>query len=388
VISLKADKIKKKHNLEKLLTLDPGSLEYMTLRSELKKHLTDPGMFEKSNLVNDELKDEARIIMDAFEAITNGMQNPDVFSYVEEISKDSLLYLWKELIYAIKAFYEKNYEEMQSRLRNIDSDSPLSMFTPILSHLSGKSAEISSNKKQKAFIENIIKDRSFIRSVITQIIESLEYDMEDLFLETSILMMHDLNKNYKEAARKFAIWTLETASKYKYSPTTLVSTCKKLFGNKEAYRITAIAMSKEEIDISLLFWLQSLLSGLKSRNSKIHEVGAYLTVISRIAGKVENNSDSFYLESLSGLISTIKFELITMFPDKTENNNQQIPWLSDNPFEELIYLSTKYSSLEENFIRFEAVKTRSLPKVEIVKTAYAGRIKRKKSVPVQLNLFD
>ena len=59
------NKTKKDLNLEKLLTLDPGSLEYMTLRNELKKHLTDPGMFEKSNLVNDELKDEARIIMRA-----------------------------------------------------------------------------------------------------------------------------------------------------------------------------------------------------------------------------------------------------------------------------------------------------------------------------------
>jgi len=212
--------------------------------------------------------------------------------------------------------------------------------------------------------------------------------MEDLFLETSILMMHDLNNNYKEAARKFAIWTLETASKYKYSPSTLISTCKKLFGNTEAYRITAIAMSKEEIDISLLFWLQSLFSGLKSRNFKIHEAGAYLTVISRIAGMVENSSDSFYLESLSGLISTIKFELITIFPGKSENNNQKTPWFSDNPFEELIYLSTIYSSLEENFIRFEAVKTMSLPKVEIVRAAFAGHIKREKSVPVQLSLFD
>jgi len=382
------NKTKNGQNLEKLLTLAPGSLEYTTLRSELKKHLIDPGMFEKSNLANDELKNEARFIMDAFEAITNGMQNPDVFSFVEAISKDSILYFWKELIFAIKAFYERNYEEMHFRLLSIDSESPLSMFRPILSHLSGKSAEIISNKKQKAFIENIIKDRSFIRSVIAQITESLEYDMEDLFLETSILMIHDLNRNYKEAARKFAIWTLETASTYKYSPTSIVSSCKKLFGNTEAYKITAIAMSKEEIDISLLFWLQSLLSGLKSMNFEIHEAGAYLTVISRIAGKVENSSDNFYLESLSGLIATIKFELITRFPGKLENNNQQIKQFSDNPFEELIYLSAVYSSLEENDIRLKAVKAKSLPVVEIVKTNFAGNVKSNKSVPVQLSLFD
>ncbi len=382
------NKTKNGRTLEKLLTLEPGSLEYITLRSELKKHLTDPGILERFSLVDDELKEEARIILDAFEAITNGMQNPDVFTSVESISKDSLLYLWKELIYAIKAFYEKNYEEMQSRLRKIDPDSPLSIFTPILLHLSGKSNEIISNKKQEAFIDIILRDRSFIRSVIVQITESLEYDMEDLFLETSILMMNDLNNNYKEVAEKFAIWTLETASKYKYSPTMLISNCKKLFGNTEAYRITAIAMSKEEIDISLLFWLQSLLSGLKSRNFEIHEAGAYLTVISRIAGKVENSSDNFYLESLSGLIATIKFELSTIFPGKSECIKRQIPPGLDNPFEELIYLSTEYSSLEENFTRLEAVKSRSLPKVEIVKTASADNVKSKNRVPVQLSLFD
>ncbi len=311
-------------NLEKLLTLNPGSLEYIALRTELKRHLTDPGLLEKSDLASDELKNEARIIMDAFEAITNGMQNPDVFSSVEAISRDSLFSLWKELIYAIKAFYNKDYKEMQSRLRKIDKDSPLSMFIPVLMHLSGQTNEQSVNKKQKTFIETIIKDRSFIRSVIAQITESLEYDMEDLFLETSILMIHDLNSNYKQAARKFAIWSLKTASKYKYSPTLLVSTCKKLFGNTEAYMYTAIAMSTEETDISLLFWIQSLLSGLKTGSLNEYETGAYFTLISRLADKVKYSTDDFYLESLRGLISTVKYELVTRFPERTVNNKQQV----------------------------------------------------------------
>jgi len=381
-------KTKNERNLEKFLTLDPGSLEYITLRSELKQHLTDPGMLEKSSLVNDELKEETRIILDAFEAITNGMQNPDVFSSAEKISEESLLYFWKELIFAIKAFYEKNYEEMQSRLRKIDPDSPLSMFTPILLHLSGINNKISSNKRQKAFIENIIKDRSFISGVIAQLTESLEYDMEDLFLETSILMIHDLNKNYKEAARKFAIWSLKTASGYKYSPTTLISTCKKLFGNIEAYKYTAIAMSPEETDISLLFWIQSLLSGLKSGSFNDYETGAYLTIISRLAEKVKNSTDEFYLESLRGLIATIKFELAARFPDKSEYAKQSGSGYLDNPFEELIYLSSEYSSLEENIIRLETFKAKFLPKVEIVKPSFTGNFKSKKGIPVQLSLFD
>jgi hypothetical protein len=372
-------KEKKKTNygqiLEKYLSSNPGSLEYITLRSELKNHLTDPGIFERSETAGEDLRDEARIILDAFEAITNGMHNPEVISSMETISDNSLLSLWRELIYAIQAFYNKDYTEMKQRLENIEPDSALNMYKPILLHLSGITQTKGSNNKQKNFIDNIIKDRSFIRSVISQLIESLDYDMEDLFIETANLMIQDLIKNYKETASRFAIWCIETASKYKYSPSDIIANCKKIFGNTVTYRITAIALSKEEPDISLLFWIQSLISRLKSKDLSISETGAYFTIISRIAGDIKNSSDNFYLESLKALILTLKSDLIHKFPNRDVSNS-----LFSNPFESLIFLSTQYSDMNENIQRHKGLNNNS--------DILSRKSTEEKSNPIQLSLFD
>jgi len=379
------EKIKTKNNktLEKFLSSGPESLEYITLKSELQRHLTDPGIFEKSDRASEELRTEARTIMDAFEAVTNGMYNPEVLTALKEISEESLFSLWKELIFSIHAFYEKDFFEMINKLKKIDSNSDLIIFKPILLYLSGKeNIQISSNK-QKAFIDYIIKDRSFIRSVISDIIESLEYDMEDLFLETANLMLLDLNRNYKEPAFRFAIWSIETASRYKYSPTDIVATCKKIFGNTLAYRLTAIAMEKEEPDISLLFWIQSLISRLKSRDLTLDETGAYFTIFSRLAEEIKISQDKFYLESLIGLIKTLRNELEIKFTNISSNINEL-----ENPFEILIYLSTAYSSLEENRTRFSTLDTGRGRDVERYVSASADKSKTGSSKPVQLSLFD
>lgn len=382
-------KTKNDLSLKNFLSSSPGSSEYLTLRNELKRCLTDLGSLEQSDLVSQELREETRTISDAFEAITNGMYNPEVFSNMSDIPDNSLLDYWRELIYAIKAFYEKDYGEMENRLNKIKHNSPLILFKSLLYHLTGKSLIKNTNTRQKAFIDSIIKDRSFIRSVIEQIVESLEYDMEALFLETTALLLQDLKRNYKEIAERFAIWGIETASGYKYSPTNLIETCKKLFGSTEAYRLVAIALSNEEPDISLLFWIQSLISRLKSVDVTIHETAAYLTIISRSAVTIKNSSDNYYLESLSGLIKSMKYELDHKFTNISSNTG-----ISDNSFEILICLSANYSSLEENKIRFDAISTSSGKKTdkkqEYDSTPETPKEKPKTSSdkPIQLSLFD
>ncbi len=367
------NRTRNKKKLKNFLALSPESAEYKAMKDEIKIHLTNPGSLEKYARTSG-IREEVQTILDAFEAITNGMYNPEVFAEMERIPESSLLSFWKELILAIRAFYRKDYSEMEKHLNNLDNDSPLAMFKPILMHLSGKTRQQISNSRQKEFIDMIIKDRSFIRSVTKQISESLEYDMEELFIETTSLLLIDLNRNHKEAAIRFAIWGIETASVYKYSPTDIVATCKKLFGNTEAYRLTAIALAKEEGDISLLFWIQSLLSRLKSTDISLEEAAAYLTIISRSAEEIGSSSDNFYLASLKGLIAEISSDLSEIFPGNLESIKSE-----GNPFEDLINLSAAYSSLEEDKIRLKSLSKR--PKPITIKSPKKG------DEPVQLSLF-
>ena len=379
-------KNKNDQSLKKFLSSSPGSSEYITIRNELRCQLTDPGSLERADRVAGDIREEARTISDAFEAITNGMYNPEVFSNLKNIPENSLFYYWRELIYAIKAFYKKDYTEMENRLEKIEPDSPLSLFKSLLYHLTGKNFIKNTNIRQKAFIDNIIKDRSFIRSVIEQIVDSLEYEMEDLFLETTDLLLQDLNKNYSETAGRFAIWSIKTASRYKYSPTDLIATCRKLFGNTEAYRLTAIALSNEEPDISLLFWIQSLISKLKSVDITIHETAAYMTIISRAAEIIKNSSDNYYLESLNGLIKSMKYELDNKFTGISSNTE-----IESDPFAFLILLSINYSSLEENKVRANALVGSKLPARPCNQRSCVStenKPKTSSNKPIQLSLFD
>jgi hypothetical protein len=69
-------------------------------------------------------------LVDAFDAVTNGMNNPESFARMEEV-EDPRLQPWKQLIYGIRSLYSGDIPGCETVLENIDDDSAPGTLKPL-----------------------------------------------------------------------------------------------------------------------------------------------------------------------------------------------------------------------------------------------------------------
>ena len=286
-------------------------------REEITPLICSPSSIERSERIpaQDIVGQEALIISDAFESATNGMYNPEAIEALKKIDETSPFFGWKQATLAILAFYSNNKEEMELLLDTIPGESPAAAFIPVLKKVKGDVIQL--NKAEQALYNGISEDRSFISSAQSQLKDSLEEEMEEPFLETAILLIREIKNDYPEACRKLSIWLMKTASQYGFSPDLLLSQLKQIYGSAESFRLCALALAKEETEISLLFWIRSLSSRLRGDKIDDNEIGAYLDIIATTAGELSQigGDDSLssslgyeaeewntYLSSLSSLV--------------------------------------------------------------------------------------
>ncbi len=291
-------------------------------RQEITALIFDPALIERSDLIpdGDPVKTEARILSDALESITNGMYNPEALTALDAVGTDSPFYGWKKITLSLQAFYNGGKREALDHLSGIPSESPASSIVPVIRRLCGERAEEELSRPAAKLFARITEDRSFITSAQSQLKECLDADMEELFIETALLLVRDLKGRHPTAARKFSLWLIKSASLYGYSPELIVSSLKNMFGPAEGSRLCAIALRDEEPEISLLFWIRALLSRMKLDDLEVEERNAYLDIISHsaaAAGRLMKSPESAeeagyeedewqtYIRSLSFLASEI-----------------------------------------------------------------------------------
>jgi hypothetical protein len=71
----------------------------------------------------------AWFLIDAFDAVTNGLENPEAFSRIEQLDMP-VFEPWKKLIYAIKALYAGDMQACKNFAEAIDDDSAPAVLKP------------------------------------------------------------------------------------------------------------------------------------------------------------------------------------------------------------------------------------------------------------------
>lgn len=309
--------MKQHHNQEAYLP-EIVQLIRQDRREEITPYICSPSSIERSGMIppDDPLGKEALIISDAFESVTNGMHNPEAIDALQGIGDGSPFFGWKQAILAIQAFYHNQESEVKLFLEAIPHQSPAAAFIPVLRKACGDDIPLS--RAEQELYNGITEDRSFIASAQVQLKESLDADMEELFLETTLLLLQDIKAEYPEAALKLAVWGMKTASLYGFSADLLIGKLKQLYGAAESYRLCALALAEEETEISLLFWIRSLLARLGRGDITDREIEAYLDIIASSAGQVQELTGDIqqgsalgyeqeewetYLSSLSALLT-------------------------------------------------------------------------------------
>lgn len=355
------------------INTDSSSAAFKDVREALVREINDPGVLDRSSILSDSspLKKEAQIIIDAFEAVTNGMENPGAMEDLDSIDSRSPLFSWKCLTLAIDRFYRQDYPEMEDFLSKVEEISPAKQIVPVLLHLSGIKTIENPKKDQLRLIKSIRKDRSLFKDAGRQIADAIEADSEDLFAETILFVARELRTKHPVEAQRLALWSIREASAREFSQSLFLKGYKLIFGNAEALRLFAIALKETEPDIAVLFWLQSLIARIKNADITEKETAAYISIINSELEKTES-VDNDFLNGITSLTAKLRQDISLLFP------SLKVDEAYENPF--VFLKKLKEATSWKGYT--PSVKPESADiRINITDTG------AKKKAPVQLSLF-
>ena len=378
--------------LRELMISNTESKNTSKIEAELRYKIPDPGFIEKSDLVseNNPIKLEARIITDAFESVTNGMYNPEALELLKSLPENSVFSIWRDIIYALYYYYQNKPDKVQEILDKVPKNTPPSLLSPVLQYLSDSNQHKPVTKLEKSLISKIREDSSFFKEAQSQLQECLDRSYEDLYLDTASLLIKDTYTQNTNAAQKLSIWCLKTASEYNFSLTPLLNNIKIIMGTPEGLRLTAIALLSEDPDISVLFWIRSLICLLKERNIDKEKLGGYLTIIAETVEAVFEIYESFndfldsdFFEGFHALLNLLNQELKILFTD-------QFGGLLNRKLDKsyIYMLAAKILPTKENLRRVKLKKKDRVKPVKVInRSDYKKRQKQRIKTPLQYELF-
>lgn len=315
-----------------------GSIEYSQIAHTLSTLIADPRLHLRDELLQipPHIQDESLVISDALESVTNGMYNPSVLKKMGAIPEYSPFAAWKQTILAILAFYRGDHDNMLQLLKKIPTDTPPAVLLPIFLHLSHLEPMDEAPKEASSLIRMIKEDRTFLHSTVEQLEEYLDGDIEEAFGETTFLLIRDLIGSYPEAARRYALWSMQTAIRREYDLTIYLSEFNSLFGRLEGLHMTALALHKIEPDIAILFWLRYVVARISEELSDMIEIYAFLSIIAdAVRTLIEDDlfealqEDKEYTQNLATLIMKLRNESRRHFPDLSELPPELFPGISE-----------------------------------------------------------
>ena len=248
------------------------------------------------------------VISDAFEAVTNGMHNPEALERLSTLNEDSAE--WVNVIDAIRAFYAQNFDLMEKLLLLIPDDSKAGRLKRVLFHMAGcadTDEKLSFHEEKLA--KRVTEDSRFLSSAIEQLRESIEYG-EELFSETVSLLIKEVKKN-PGAAERLALWSLRLCSERDFDDEALSDNLIMLFGQAEGLRLIGLSLIESEPDSALICFTRSLINKLTDRVISANETAAYLEIIAALISACP--ADAPVLLDISEMLTMLESEMAVFF---------------------------------------------------------------------------
>ncbi len=312
--------------LNKYILLNENSPEKEELFRKLKSRLPSPALAAEGDFIPAQhpLRNEAIILSDAFEALTNGMFSDELLEKLKELDERSLLYPWKPFILCVRDFYSGNWADGVERLNEISEDSAVSRFKALLRSIFEGSSPPEDGKE---LYRAILEDNRELKDSLELIKEAV--GMEDLLMDTASLLIRDLLPLHRESGEKLTLWCLNRIQDSDILSDKSVARVRSLFGNREGYRLCALASFAYDPDRSLVFWLHALLSSLEEGHTDELQVKAYLKIILDTAELVDKEyelADEYLhlLDSLTGALTDNLFHIYPGISRKAEGEKEAL----------------------------------------------------------------
>jgi len=327
-----------KKQLNKYILMTGDHPEKDDLFIELKRNITSPKEIAEFDFLTPDsiLKKEAIIISDAFEAMTNGMINDEIMEQLVHIGEESLFYSWKVLIEGLHAFYSRDLKKCREKISAIPGDTAPHCFKEMFQSVFGQSE----SEDWTELMSSILESNTEIQDSLDLLKEAS--GMEDILLDTASLLIRDLIRDDPVTCEKIMVWCLDHLQLTDVLSDKAVERVKTLFGDREGYRLAALASISFDPDRSLVYWLHSLIAYLDDINTDKNSVKAYLIIIKDVADtvKLEFELTPEYIRLLSDLVNELSENLYHIYPEITGSEPP-----SENPFETFVRLAGSKPSL-------------------------------------------
>ena len=268
------------------------------IESQLKKHFVDPFYISRSKSLpeNDVMKTDARIVSDAFEAVTNGMYDEEVLNELKKLSDNSFFTDWKYLTESLYYLYTEDFTKAGESFSRIEEDSVPYLTAPVFYRIISREKISSINglsETEKQFINNIIKDSITVKTSLDQLESNLKAGREERFTDNITLLLSDLYSKDRVLSKKLAAWGLKQLSQNDMSPAMLLENLKLIFGESESFRLTAVSFKDEDPELSLLFFTRSALVLIRNSSADKVQIEAYTDIITDLIIEIEKEKTAY-----------------------------------------------------------------------------------------------
>lgn len=228
-------------------------------------HLVHPRLVLESPLFADNhpWRREATAVSDAFEAVTNGMEEPGVYEALDQLEAGSPFLPWKHLILALHFFYEGLDEAVRAHLDKIPGSSPLQAPARVLESLVGSGDNRRLSPALRRLADLVAQPDPLVLQWVQDISEGLEGGHEDLFWAAFTDWLEAVAPARPHRARAAVLWAWGQLEWRDFDESVLLDLGTSLWGRAESCRLAALGTLSWDAEGAALLWLRFLVTALR-----------------------------------------------------------------------------------------------------------------------------
>lgn len=226
-------------------------------------HLIHPKLVLESPLLTDShrWRHDALVVADAFEAVTNGMEEPGVLEALEDLDPESPFEPWRHLILAIHFFYGGLDEAVMAHLGQIPLDSPLQTLVKTLAGVTQGTQRFS--PAQRRLADLLAQPDPVVQQWVQDVAEGLESGDEDLFWAALTDWLEHMVPQAPDRAQAAVLWAWNQLEWRDFDEQVLLDLGSSLWGRGESYRLAALGTRPWDAEGAALLWSRFLLTGIR-----------------------------------------------------------------------------------------------------------------------------
>jgi len=297
--------------LDQALRVAMGTSQPALRQQALKEathHLIHPRLVLESPLLTDShvWKREALAVSDAFEAVTNGMEELEILESLEALEPDSPFQPWRHWILALHFFYEGLDEAVSTHLTRIPPSSPVSVLARTLGGLLAGAAGMTLS--QRRLVELVAHPDPVLVQTVQDVAEGLETDNENLFLGALTDWLETVAPKVPEKAKSALLWAWTQLEWRDFDEGALLNLGTSLWGSAESYRLAALGTLGWDAEGAALLWLRFLVSAVRDDTYEKASIREGREILDRFRHGIDAPSDE-WIQTWQGLARTWNSEL-------------------------------------------------------------------------------